>query len=58
MKTPRSARTVSLPVPNTLFDALLLLIAGAALEAQTHGDVKPFDAKRRTLRALAARVAH
>lgn len=38
-----------------LFDALLLIVAGAALEAQTRGEVKPFGKQRLTLRALGAR---
>jgi len=57
MKTPHSARAVSAPFETTLFDALLLLIAGAALEAQTHGAVRPFGLQRCTLKALAVRAA-
>jgi hypothetical protein len=41
----------------SLFDALLLIVAGAALEAQTHGEVKPFGKQRLTLRALSTRHA-
>ncbi len=40
-----------------LFDALLLIVAGAALEAQTRGEVKPFGKQRLTLRTLGARLA-
>lgn len=39
-----------------LFDALLLIVAGAALEAQTRGEVKPFGKQRLTLRTLGARL--
>ncbi len=40
-----------------LLDALLLIVAGAALEAQTRGEVKPFGKQRLTLRTLGARLA-
>ncbi|HLP08340.1 MAG TPA: hypothetical protein VK178_09240 [Opitutaceae bacterium] len=45
------------PSETALFDALLLIVAGAALEAQTRGEVKPFGKQRLTLRALGARHA-
>ncbi len=51
-------RHTSDSTPETaLFDALLLIVAGAALEAQTRGEVKPFGKQRLTLRALGARAA-
>ncbi len=46
-----------MPSETALFDALLLIVAGAAFEAQTRGAVKPFGKQRLTLRALAARLA-
>ena len=46
-----------MPSETALFDALLLIVAGAAFEAQTRGEVKPFGKQRLTLRALAARLA-
>jgi hypothetical protein len=46
-----------MPSETALFDALLLIVAGAAFEAQTRGEVKPFGRQRLTLRALAARLA-
>lgn len=51
----RSPRPTSAPAETTLLDALLLIIAGAAIEAQTHGEVKPFGKQRLTLRTLSAR---
>jgi len=55
MKTTHSPRAVSLSSETTLFDSLLLLIAGAAFEVQTHGAVRPFGLQRRTLKALSVR---
>ena len=57
MKTIRSANAVNPSSDSPLFDALLLIIAGAALEAQTHGALKPFGAQRLTLKTMAARSA-
>ena len=56
MKT-RLTRSTSAPAETSLFDALLLMVAGAALEAQTHGEVKPFGKQRLTLKTLNARHA-
>ena len=53
----RMTRSSSAPAETSLFDALLLIVAGAALEAQTHGEVKPFGKQRLTLRTLSARHA-
>lgn len=55
MKT-RMNRSLAAPAETTLFDALLLMVAGAALEAQTHGEVKPFGKQRLTLKTLNARL--
>ena len=57
MKIIRSAPTVHASSDSSLFDALLLIIAGAALEAQTHGALKPFGTQRLTLKTMAARQA-
>ncbi|MBK8479258.1 MAG: hypothetical protein IPL39_24160 [Opitutaceae bacterium] len=56
MKT-RLIRSLAAPAETSLFDALLLMVAGAALEAQTHGEVKPFGKQRLTLKTLNARHA-
>jgi hypothetical protein len=53
----RSIRPAAAPAETSLLDALLLVLAGATLEAQTHGEVKPFGKQRLTLRTLAARSA-
>jgi len=45
------------PSETSLLDAMLLIVAGAAFEAQTHGAMKPFGKQRLTLRALNARLA-
>ena len=54
MKT-RMIRSAAAAAETSLFDALLLIVAGAALEAQTHGAVKPFGKQRLTLKTLSAR---
>ncbi len=56
MKTRSNLHTAT-PSENSLFDALLLMVAGAVFEAQTHGEVKPFGKQRLTLRTLGARLA-
>jgi len=56
MKT-RMTRSSDAPTETSLLDALLLIVAGAALEAQTHGEVKPFGKQRLTLKTLNARFA-
>jgi hypothetical protein len=40
---------------NSIYDAFLLMLAGAAMEMQTRGEVKPFGKQRLTLRTLTAR---
>lgn len=56
MKTSSLHRSDT-PSESSLFDALLLLVASAALETQTHGEVKPFGKQRLTLRMLGGRPA-
>lgn len=50
-------RLISSAPETSLLDALLLIVAGAALESQTRGEVKPFGKQRLTLRTLNARHA-
>ena len=57
MKTMRSAHAMHPPSDSSLYDALLLIIAGAAFEVQTHGALKPFGTQRLTLKTMAARHA-
>ena len=56
MKTRLNPRADTLS-ETSLLDAMLLIVAGAAFEAQTHGEMKPFGKQRLTLRALNARFA-
>lgn len=56
MKMHTNPSTVP-PPESSLFDAVLLLVAGAAFEAQTRGEVRPFGKQRLTLRALNSRLA-
>ncbi len=56
MKTHPDRNHTNCP-ETALFDALLLIVAGAAFEAQTRGAVKPFGKQRLTLRTIGARLA-
>jgi hypothetical protein len=54
MKTNTSSAHTSM-TDNSIYDAFLLMLAGAAMEMQTRGEVKPFGKQRLTLRTLTAR---
>ncbi len=53
---PHSSSHSETPAETALLDALLLIVAGAAIEAQTRGEVKPFGKQRLTLRTIGART--
>lgn len=53
----KARTTVTTPTTSSSLDSLLLILAGALVEMQTRGDVKPFGLQRRTLRALQLRAA-
>lgn len=55
---PMKTRThpVTTPVPSSLLDSVLVVLAGVVLESQTRGELKPFSVQRNTLKTLCVRA--
>lgn len=52
----KTRHPVNTQAPSSLLDTYLVVLAGAVLESQTRGELKPFGLQRCTLKALALRT--